>query len=59
MATKTRQRTLSSSAPVSDLKGPVAPEGMTRPKHKRTVTGFGAHDIKSFEASVPEGQREA
>lgn len=59
MATKTRQRTLSSSAPVSDLKGPVAPEGMTRPKHKRTVTGFGAQDIKTFEASIPEGQREA
>lgn len=59
MATKTRERTLSTSAPVSDLQGPIAPQGMSRPKHKRTVTGFGAQDIKSVEASIPEGQREA
>jgi len=31
----------------------------TRPKHKRTVTGFGAQDIKNFENAIPEGQREA
>lgn len=32
---------------------------MTRPKHKRTPTGFGASDIKSVEASIPEPQRAA
>ena len=31
---------------------------MGRPKHKRTVTGFGAGDIKSVEASIPESQRD-
>jgi starch phosphorylase len=31
----------------------------TRPKHKRTVTGFGPSEIKSVEASIPEPQREA
>lgn len=55
----TRERKPSSSAPVSDLKGPVGPEGMSRPKHKRTVTGYGAKDIKSVEASIPEPQRDA
>ena len=39
----------STSAPLSDLKGPVGPPGLTRPKHKRTFTGFGAGDIKSVE----------
>ena len=58
MATKTRERKPSTSAPISELKGPVGPE-FTRPKHKRTVTGFGAADIKSVEASIPEPQREA
>jgi len=47
------------SAPISDLQGPIGPEGVSRPKHKRTVTGFGPAEIKSFEASIPEGQREA
>jgi len=32
---------------------------MSRPKHKRTFTGFGAGEIKSVEASIPEPQREA
>lgn len=32
---------------------------MSRPKHKRTVTGFGPSEIKSVEASIPEGQRTA
>jgi len=32
---------------------------MSRPKHKRTVTGFGPGEIKSVEASIPEPQREA
>lgn len=56
--TKTRERKPSTSAPISELKGPVGPE-FTRPKHKRTFTGFGAGEIKSVEASIPEPQREA
>jgi len=32
---------------------------MSRPKHKRTATGFGPAEIKAVEASVPEGQRAA
>lgn len=59
MATKTHERRLSTSAPISDLQGPVGPEGISRPKHKRTATGFGAAEIKSVEASIPEPQREA
>jgi len=39
--------------------GPVGPQGMTRPKHKRTVTGLGPAEIKSAEASIPEPQRDA
>lgn len=54
-----RERRPSTSAPLSDFKGPVGPEGFTRPKHKRTVTGFGPGEIKSVEASIPEPQREA
>ncbi|KAF2450185.1 glycosyltransferase family 35 protein [Karstenula rhodostoma CBS 690.94] len=54
-----RERRPSTSAPLSDLKGPVGPEGFTRPKHKRTVTGFGPGEIKSVEASIPEPQRAA
>ncbi|KAF2004727.1 glycosyltransferase family 35 protein [Amniculicola lignicola CBS 123094] len=53
-----RERRPSTSAPLADLKGPIGP-GFTRPKHKRTVTGFGPGDIKSVEASIPEPQREA
>ena len=30
---------------------------MTRPKHKRTMTGFGKDEIKHVEASIPEAQR--
>ncbi|MCJ1278501.1 Non-essential glycogen phosphorylase [Puttea exsequens] len=56
--TKTRERTLSTSAPISDLKGPVGPEGISRPKHKRTATGLGPSEIKAFESSIPEAQRE-
>jgi hypothetical protein len=44
----TRERRPSTSAPISDLQGPVGP-GFTRPKHKRTFTGFGAGEIKSVE----------
>ncbi|EHL02949.1 UDP-Glycosyltransferase/glycogen phosphorylase [Glarea lozoyensis ATCC 20868] len=54
----TRERRPSTSAPISDLQGPVGP-GFSRPKHKRTFTGFGAGEIKSVEASIPEPQREA
>jgi starch phosphorylase len=56
MAAKPRERKPSTSAPISELKGPVGPS-ITRPKHKRTFTGFGAGEIKSVEASIPEGQR--
>ncbi|KAF1811546.1 glycogen phosphorylase-like protein [Eremomyces bilateralis CBS 781.70] len=58
MASSTRERRPSTSAPLSDLKGPIGP-GFSRPKHKRTVTGFGPAEIKSVEASIPEPQREA
>lgn len=44
-----RERRPSTSAPITDLKGPVGPPGFTRPKHKRTFTGFGAGEIKSVE----------
>ncbi|CAH0033622.1 unnamed protein product [Clonostachys rhizophaga] len=54
-----RQRRPSTSAPIVDIQGSVGPEGITRPKHKRTVTGFGPGEIKSVEASIPEPQREA
>ncbi|KAI9816191.1 MAG: Non-essential glycogen phosphorylase [Pycnora praestabilis] len=57
-ATTTRERRPSTSAPISELKGPIGP-GFSRPKHKRTSTGFGAAEIKSVEASIPEPQREA
>jgi len=57
--TKARERKASTSAPIGDLLGPVGPEGISRPKHKRTVTGFGAAEIKNVEASIPEPQREA
>jgi hypothetical protein len=44
-----RERRPSTGAPISDLKGPIGPSGITRPKHKRTFTGFGAGEIKSVE----------
>ena len=53
-----RERKPSTSAPLGDLQGPVGPS-FTRPKHKRTVTGFGPSEIKNVEASIPEPQREA
>lgn len=43
-----RERRPSTGAPISDLKGPIGP-GFTRPKHKRTFTGFGAGEIKNVE----------
>lgn len=57
--TGTRERKLSTAAPITDFQEPVGPPGMSRPKHKRTVTGFGPQEIKSVEASIPEPQREA
>ena len=56
--TTSRERRPSTSAPISELQGPVGPE-FSRPKHKRTFTGFGKGDIKGVEASIPENQREA
>ncbi|OAA68441.1 glycogen phosphorylase [Niveomyces insectorum RCEF 264] len=55
----TRERRPSTSAPIVDIQGSVGPAGITRPKHRRTFTGFGAQEIKSVEASIPEPQREA
>lgn len=55
----TRQRRPSSGAPIVDITGSVGPAGVSRPKHRRTLTGFGAGEIKSVEASIPEPQRAA
>lgn len=57
-STSTRERRPSTNAPISELQGPVGPE-FTRPKHKRTATGFGPTEIKSVESSIPEPQRDA
>ncbi|KAK3390962.1 glycosyl transferase [Podospora didyma] len=54
-----RERRPSVGAPIVDITGAVSPAGISRPKHKRTFTGFGAGEIKSVEASIPEPQREA
>ncbi|KAJ5204541.1 uncharacterized protein N7498_005420 [Penicillium cinerascens] len=53
-----RERKPSVGAPIADLRGPVGP-GFSRPKHKRTFTGFGPAEIKNVEASIPEPLREA
>ncbi|KAI5922589.1 glycogen phosphorylase [Camillea tinctor] len=55
----TRERRPSMGAPIVDIVGSVSPAGISRPKHKRTFTGFGAGEIKHVEASIPEPQREA
>ncbi|OAA32416.1 glycogen phosphorylase [Moelleriella libera RCEF 2490] len=55
----TRERRPSTGAPIVDITGGVGPAGISRPKHKRTFTGFGAGEIKSVEASIPEPQRDA
>lgn len=44
-----RQRRPSTGAPLIDIQGSVGPAGISRPKHKRTITGFGADQIKSVE----------
>lgn len=54
-----RERRPSTGAPISDLQGPVGPPGLSRPKHKRTNTGFGAQEIRHIQASIPEPQRAA
>ncbi|KAK4466423.1 family 35 putative glycosyltransferase [Cladorrhinum samala] len=54
-----RERRPSMGAPLVDIQGSVGPAGISRPKHKRTHTGFGAGEIKSVEASIPEPQRDA
>ncbi|KAJ5901973.1 Phosphorylase [Penicillium taxi] len=53
-----RERRPSVGAPIADLQGPVGP-GFSRPKHKRTYTGFGPTEIKGVEASIPESLRDA
>lgn len=35
-----------------EIQGAVGPAGITRPKHKRTFTGFGAGEIKSVEGEL-------
>jgi hypothetical protein len=59
IASAPRERRPSVSAPITDFTTAVGPPGMSRPKHKRTATGFGPSEIKAIEASVPEGQRAA
>ncbi|KAL2148574.1 hypothetical protein VTH82DRAFT_2128 [Thermothelomyces myriococcoides] len=54
-----RERRPSLGAPIVDIQGSVGPAGISRPKHKRTFTGFGAGEIKHVEASIPEPQRNA
>ena len=53
-----RDRRPSTSAPLSDLKGPVGPD-FSRPKHKRTSTGFGPAEIKAVTSAIPEPQQAA
>ncbi len=45
----TRERRPSVGAPIVDIQGSVGPAGISRPKHKRTLTGFGASEIKNVE----------
>ncbi|PYH64136.1 glycogen phosphorylase [Aspergillus vadensis CBS 113365] len=49
-----RERKPSVGAPVSELQGPIGP-GFSRPKHRRTFTGFGPAEIKSVEATSVNG----
>lgn len=44
-------------APITDIAA-IGP-GFSRPKHKRTVTGFGPEEIKNVESAIPEQQRAA
>ncbi len=47
----TRERRPSVGVPVVDIQGAVGPAGMTRPKHKRTFTGFGPQEIQTVEGT--------
>lgn len=47
-----RERRPSMGAPIIDIVGSVVPAGVSRPKHKRTFTGFGAGEIKSVEGML-------
>lgn len=48
----TRERQPSVSAPIVDIQGSVVPAGVTRPKHRRTFTGFGPQEIKGVEGAL-------
>lgn len=48
----TRERRPSTGAPIVDIQGSVGPAGISRPKHKRTFTGFGPGEIKSVEGII-------
>ena len=50
-------RTPSMGAPITDI-GAIGP-GFSRPKHKRTATGYGPAEIKSVESTIPKEQRAA
>lgn len=58
MATETsqriplRERRPSMGAPIVDIHGSIGPAGVSRPKHKRTFTGFGAGEIKNVEGKT-------
>lgn len=47
----TRERRPSTGAPIVDIQGAVGPAGISRPKHRRTVTGFGPGEIKGVEGT--------
>ena len=44
-----RERRPSVGAPIVDIQGSVVPEGISRPKHKRTFTGLPPSEIKIVE----------
>ncbi|KEY65059.1 hypothetical protein S7711_08449 [Stachybotrys chartarum IBT 7711] len=48
----TRERRPSSGAPIVDIQGSIGPAGVSRPKHKRTFTGFGPGEIKHVEGMI-------
>lgn len=54
----TRERRPSTGAPIVDIQGAVGPAGISRPKHKRTVTGLGPGEIKSVEGESNSTQHE-
>lgn len=47
-----RERRPSTGAPIVDIQGSVGPAGISRPKHKRTATGFGPGEIKNIEGKL-------